>query len=71
MLFLCPPQRLGFIPEDLPAKDKAAIAKPLGSILAQLSGGGGAAKVNIDVVTQQLEELGTMYPIQVSRGLRA
>lgn len=31
----------------------------------QLTGGGGAAKMNIDKVTAQLEELGRDYPFQV------
>jgi hypothetical protein len=34
--------------------------------MSQLVGGGGAAKVNIDKVTDDLNELGKLYPITVS-----
>ena len=39
----------GFIPDDAP--DPAIIAGPLGSILGQLSTGGGAKGVNIEQVS--------------------
>ena len=37
----------------------------LAVIMAQLVGGGGAAKVNIDKITDELSELGKRYPFQV------
>lgn len=57
-------QRLGFIPADVDTQ-RAGLVEPLGRILKQLTGGGGAAKVNIDKVTYDLEELGKQYPFQV------
>ena len=42
----------GFIPPDAP--DPAMIAVPLGSILSQLTTGGGAKGVNIDMVCSRL-----------------
>ena len=39
---------VGFIPADAP--DPTIIAAPLGSILSQLTTGGGAKGVNIDMV---------------------
>lgn len=41
-------QRLGFVPEDVGDEVLQEMAGPLGSILVQLSGGGGATKLNID-----------------------
>lgn len=41
-------QRLGFIPEDVGDEVLQEMAGPLGRILSQLSGGGGATKLNID-----------------------
>ena len=39
----------------------------LAVIMVQLVGGGGAAKVNIDKVTDELSALGKKYPFQVGR----
>lgn len=41
-------QRLGFIPEDVGDEVLQEMSGPLGRILVQLSGGGGATKLNID-----------------------
>ncbi len=41
-------QRLGFIPEGVDDSILQEMAGPLGRILSQLSGGGGATKLNID-----------------------
>ena len=49
---------VGFIPDNAP--DPAIIAEPLGSILAQLSTGGGAKGVNIETV-RQAQQLWTFY----------
>ncbi len=55
---------LGFIPPGVDPRD-ARIIEPLGQILEQLSNGGGAAGVNIDVVTVELNKLSKQYPIKV------
>ncbi|EFJ53286.1 hypothetical protein VOLCADRAFT_115858 [Volvox carteri f. nagariensis] len=57
-------QTLGFIPPSVDPRE-AGLVEPLGRVMSQLVGGGGAAKVNIDKVTGDLEELGNQYPIQV------
>lgn len=41
-------QNLGFIPEDVGDDMLQEMSGPLGRILSQLSGGGGATKLNID-----------------------
>jgi hypothetical protein len=41
-------QRLGFIPDDVGDDMLQEMSGPLGRILVQLSGGGGATKLNID-----------------------
>ena len=41
-------QNLGFIPPDVGDEVLAEMSGPLGRILSQLSGGGGATKLNID-----------------------
>jgi hypothetical protein len=41
-------QRLGFIPDDVGDEVLQEMSGPLGRILVQLSGGGGATKLNID-----------------------
>jgi hypothetical protein len=41
-------QTLGFIPADAGDPVAMGMAEPLGKILVQLSGGGGASKLNID-----------------------
>lgn len=41
-------QALGFIPEGVADEVLQEMAGPLGRILSQLSGGGGATKLNID-----------------------
>ena len=45
---------------------QAGLVDGLAVIMAQLVGGGGAAKVNIDKITDELSELGKQYPFQVS-----
>lgn len=55
---------LGFIPPGVDPRD-ARIIEPLGQILDQLSKGGGATGINIDVVTVELNKLSKQYPIQV------
>ncbi|GLI70240.1 hypothetical protein VaNZ11_015086 [Volvox africanus] len=57
-------QTLDFIPKSVDPSE-AGLVEPLGRVMSQLVGGGGAAKVNIDKVTADLEELGKQYPIQV------
>jgi aarF domain-containing kinase len=58
-------QALGFIPEDAGDPAEMGLVEPLGRVLAQLSGGGGAAKVNVDAVLGELEGLGKDYPFRV------
>jgi aarF domain-containing kinase len=58
-------QTLGFIPYEAGDPVALGIVPPLGRILSQLSGGGGATKLNIDAVMAELEELGRSYPFQV------
>lgn len=41
-------QNLGFIPEEVGDDVLQEMSGPLGRILSQLSGGGGATKLNID-----------------------
>lgn len=41
-------QTLGFVPADAGDPVAMGMAEPLGNILIQLSGGGGATKLNID-----------------------
>ncbi|KAF5831971.1 hypothetical protein DUNSADRAFT_12335 [Dunaliella salina] len=57
-------QALGFIPKDV---DPVAVGlvEPLGKVMKQLIGGGGAAKVNIDKVVDDLEQLGRKYPLEI------
>lgn len=45
-------QNLGFIPPDVGDEVLQEMAGPLGRILSQLSGGGGATKLNIDAGEQ-------------------
>ena len=45
--------------------------EPLGAVLSQLSAGGGAASINIEAVTAQLEELTRRYPFQARALLAA
>lgn len=42
----------------------SGLVAPLGSILRQLSAGGGAAGINIDDITVELEKLTKNYPFQ-------
>ncbi|KAF6265823.1 hypothetical protein COO60DRAFT_1633263 [Scenedesmus sp. NREL 46B-D3] len=58
-------QTLGFIPADAGDPVAMGMAQPLGNILVQLSGGGGAAKLNIDAVMGELEDLGSRYPFRI------
>lgn len=56
---------LGFIPQDV-VDDKAKlniVAPILGSVLEQLSNGGGAKAVNVEEIGDQVEELSNQYPI--------
>lgn len=59
--------KLGFIPEEVQSDpEKRDIVAPLlGSVLEQLSQGGGAANINVDVVGRQVEELAEYYPIAI------
>lgn len=45
--------------------NEAGLVEPLGKIMSQLVGGGGAAKVNIDKVTDELNKLGERYPFKI------
>eukprot|EP00878_Enallax_costatus_P013271 GHUV01013874.1.p1 GENE.GHUV01013874.1~~GHUV01013874.1.p1 ORF type:complete len:1255 (+),score=498.10 GHUV01013874.1:389-4153(+) len=58
-------QTLGFIPADAGDPVAMGMAEPLGKILIQLSGGGGATKLNIDAVMSELEDLGSTYPFRI------
>eukprot|EP00775_Hariotina_reticulata_P007498 gene7498-7708_t len=58
-------QTLGFIPADAGDPVAMGMAEPLGRILVQLSGGGGATKLNIDAVMAELEDLGSSYPFSI------
>jgi aarF domain-containing kinase len=58
-------QTLGFIPEDAGDPAELGLVEPLGRVLSQLSGGGGAAKLNVDAVLAELEDLGRDYPFRV------
>lgn len=54
--------------ESLPIQvdpNEAGLVEPLGKIMSQLVGGGGAAKVNIDKVTDELNKLGERYPFKI------
>ena len=44
---------------------QVGLVNGLAVIMAQRVGGGGAAKVNIDKVTDELSELGKQYPFQI------
>ncbi|KAG2502091.1 hypothetical protein HYH03_000583 [Edaphochlamys debaryana] len=57
-------QTLGFIPPEVNPR-QAGLVEPLGRVMEQLTGGGGASKVNIDKVMADLEALGDKYPIQI------
>ena len=46
----------------------SGLVAPLGSILRQLSAGGGAAGINIDDITVELEKLTKNYPFQARLG---
>ncbi|MEW5303771.1 MAG: hypothetical protein WDW36_006430 [Sanguina aurantia] len=56
---------LGFVPPESGDPREIGLVEPLSNILKQLLGGGGAAKVNIDKVASELEELGRRYPFQI------
>ena len=45
---------------------QSGLVEPLASILRELSRGGGAAGINLDVITAQLDTLQRDYPFQVS-----
>ncbi len=45
-------QTLGFIPPEVDTQ-QAGLVEPLGRVMSQLVGGGGASKVNIDKVRRQ------------------
>ncbi|KAG2445378.1 hypothetical protein HYH02_008842, partial [Chlamydomonas schloesseri] len=57
-------QTLGFIPPEVDTQE-AGLVEPLGRVMVQLVGGGGASKVNIDKVMSDLEALGESYPITI------
>eukprot|EP00198_Chlamydomonas_reinhardtii_P007169 XP_001696505.1 predicted protein [Chlamydomonas reinhardtii] len=57
-------QTLGFIPPEVDTQE-AGLVEPLGRVMVQLVGGGGASKVNIDKVMADLEALGESYPITI------
>ncbi|CAN0085410.1 unnamed protein product, partial [Discosporangium mesarthrocarpum] len=58
---------LGFIPKEIGEDpEKAAIVAPLlGTVLEQLSNGGGAKSVTVETVGEEVEELGRQYPIVI------
>jgi hypothetical protein len=67
---------LGFIPKEIGEDPrKAALVAPLiGTVLEQLSGGGGAKAITIESVGEEIETLGKQYPIVSewrARGSRA
>lgn len=66
-------QALGFIPEDVGSEVLDEMAGPLGRILSQLSGGGGATKLNIDAGEEAvlLVCAGPGAHVLVWKGLRA
>ncbi len=59
--------RLGFIPQEIADdKKKLGIVAPiLGSVLEQLSNGGGAKAVNVDEIGDQVESLAEQYPLTI------
>lgn len=57
---------LGFLPEG---GDRAGLAEPLGVLLEEITAGGGAANVNIDLVMAEMDKLSGRYPFQVSQAL--
>jgi predicted unusual protein kinase regulating ubiquinone biosynthesis (AarF/ABC1/UbiB family) len=58
---------LGFIPPEIGADPaKAALVAPLlGTVLEQLSNGGGANAITVDTVGEEIQELGRAYPIVI------
>ena len=56
---------LGFIPLNLDIDKETGLVQQLSVILKQLVGGGGAAKINIDKVTVELDDLGKNYPFSI------
>jgi predicted unusual protein kinase regulating ubiquinone biosynthesis (AarF/ABC1/UbiB family) len=58
---------LGFIPPEIGADPaKAALVAPLlGTVLEQLSNGGGANSITVDTVGEEIQELGRAYPIVI------
>jgi hypothetical protein len=57
---------LGFIPEGGPDPVSSGIAAPLGSILEQLSRGGGAKGVNIQTVSATLITVWFCAPVKTN-----
>jgi len=51
-------------PAGAPDPVASGLVAPLGSILRQLSKGGGAAGINIDDITVELDKLTRDYPFQ-------
>ncbi|GAB4820396.1 hypothetical protein N2152v2_007442 [Parachlorella kessleri] len=45
--------------------DRSGLVEPLGVLLAQLTAGGGATNVNIELVMAKIEELANRYPFQI------
>ncbi|GAB5031515.1 Hypothetical protein NocV09_00600680 [Nannochloropsis oceanica] len=64
---VCDLVRLGFIPQEIADdKKKLGIVAPiLGSVLEQLSNGGGAKAVNVDEIGDQVESLAEQYPLTI------
>lgn len=54
---------LGFVDS---IEDKALLVGPLGAILTQLTAGGGAKKVNIDLVMREIDAMTQVYDFKVS-----
>jgi hypothetical protein len=54
--------KLGFVPSWAPSPRESGLADPLGRILSQLAAGGGAAKINVDSVMEELKQLQLTFP---------
>lgn len=54
--------KLGFVPPWAPSPRESGLADPLGRILSQLAAGGGAAKINVDSVMEELKRLQLTFP---------
>lgn len=54
--------KLGFVAPNAPSLRESGLIEPLGRILEQLSGGGGAAKVNVERILNDLNALTANFP---------